>query len=321
MAAVNEVGVVLHHGHLLHGLLADDGLVEEDVVQDAAQGVVGVLAPGGLLHGLADGEAQDPGRVRMDGEHVPPRLRELARARDDLRPEEAHEDAAVRLLREAHLHHVDPQVHLELLARERQGAPPLPRARLRRQAVDAADLVVVGLGYGRVRLVAPRGGNALVLVVDARRGSQRLLEAVGADQGRGAPEGEDLHHGLGDVEEPLGAHLLLEEGPGEDAQHLVGGDGLPRGRTDGGSHGGGHVGEDVVPLLGHVFLRQEYLVHISLLFAPPVSGHLRCQASVSSSSTYPPGTPPARPPRLPSTWPDPGGIRSPLAIPVRSVGP
>ena len=40
------------------GLQADDGLVQGDVVEHAAQGVAGVRILGGLLDRLADGHAQ-----------------------------------------------------------------------------------------------------------------------------------------------------------------------------------------------------------------------------------------------------------------------
>jgi len=51
------VGVFLGHGQLLLGLLADDGLVHQHVVEDAAEAVLDVLIFEADLDGLADGYA------------------------------------------------------------------------------------------------------------------------------------------------------------------------------------------------------------------------------------------------------------------------
>ena len=56
--------------HLGDGLLADDGLVQQDVIEDAAQRVIGVLALRGILYCLADGDAQAAGAVGIFGKNL-----------------------------------------------------------------------------------------------------------------------------------------------------------------------------------------------------------------------------------------------------------
>ena len=63
-AADDDVRRLAGHGHLLHRFLADDGLMEKDVVEHGPQRVLGVVAGGGVLHRLADGH---PERSRTVG--------------------------------------------------------------------------------------------------------------------------------------------------------------------------------------------------------------------------------------------------------------
>ena len=52
---------------LLLGLQADDRLVQQHVVEHRAEGVVGVGVGGGVLHRLADGDAERPAACRGRG--------------------------------------------------------------------------------------------------------------------------------------------------------------------------------------------------------------------------------------------------------------
>src|SRR3989304_4759627 len=91
-----------------------------------------------------------------------------------------------------------------------------------------------GVGVGR----AGRR-NPFVLVVDAGGRIQRLLQPVGAVEGRGPPELVDLKHLVRDVGEALGADLLLDEGHGEEGRQRLRADRLLGGRGGGGGGGGG----------------------------------------------------------------------------------
>ena len=70
-AAHQHVGGLADLGQLEEGLLADDRLVQEHVVEHAAQGVAGVIALGGLFDGLGDGDAEAARAVRVGGQDGP----------------------------------------------------------------------------------------------------------------------------------------------------------------------------------------------------------------------------------------------------------
>ena len=176
-AADDHVGLVVGLLELLLGLQADDGLVHEHVIEHAAERVLGVVARGGVFHRLADGDAERARRVGILLEDLLARLRVRARARHDLRAPGLHHDPAIGLLLIRDLDHVDLALKPEELTGERQRRAPLARARLRRQSRDFFLLVVVRLRDRGVRLVAAGRAHALVLVVDARRGAERLLES------------------------------------------------------------------------------------------------------------------------------------------------
>ncbi len=89
--------------------------------------------------------------------------------------------------------------------------PHWPAPGLGGELVDARLLVRVRLRHRRVRLVRAGRRDALVLVVDARRRPERLLEAAGAVQRRRPPELVGLADRLGDLDERLGRDLLEDE--------------------------------------------------------------------------------------------------------------
>ena len=68
-------------------LLADDRLVQQDVVEHAAERVRGVVAGRGVLDGLRDGDAQAARRIRICLEDRAAGLGVLGRARQRLAPQ------------------------------------------------------------------------------------------------------------------------------------------------------------------------------------------------------------------------------------------
>src|SRR5207302_1289353 len=80
----DDIGIVAGHLELRHRLLADDGLVQQYMVEDAAEGVFGVCVLCRNFHRLADGDPQTPRRIRMFGQILPPGIRFLAGARNAL---------------------------------------------------------------------------------------------------------------------------------------------------------------------------------------------------------------------------------------------
>ena len=125
--------------------------------------------------------------------------------------------------------------------------PHCPAPGLGDEALHAGLLVVEGLRHGGVGLVAAGGRDALVLVVDARRGLQRLLEAPGPVEGRGAPLPVDVAHRPGNLDLALGGDLLEDQLHREERRQVVRADGLLRPRMQHRRQGLRQVGRDVVP--------------------------------------------------------------------------
>ena len=63
-AGDEHVGLFADELELPLRLQPDDGLVHQDVVEHAAEGVLGVVVRGGVLHRLGDGDAEAAGRFR-----------------------------------------------------------------------------------------------------------------------------------------------------------------------------------------------------------------------------------------------------------------
>ena len=64
-AADDDVGERAGHFHLRERLLPDDRLVQQDMVENAAERVRRVVAARGILHRLGDRDAEAAGRVRI----------------------------------------------------------------------------------------------------------------------------------------------------------------------------------------------------------------------------------------------------------------
>ena len=222
------------------------------MVEDAAQAVLGVVAPRRHLHRLADGNAEASGAVRgsRPGCAGPPRSRRGAG--HAARAVRFHQGAAVGFLLEAHLDHVDVDLEPEQGAGETQCRAPLAGAGLGGQLGDALGLVVVSLGDGGVGLVAAGRAGALVLVVDAGRCIEDALQPPRPVQGRRAPHAVDVAHLLGDFDGALGAHLLADQGHREKRRQVLGTDGLAGAGIEHRRQGLRQVGGDVVPTLGYV---------------------------------------------------------------------
>ena len=157
-----------------------------------------------------------------------PRVRLLRRARDDARAERLDQPAPVRLLVVRDLDHVHVDLEPEDPAGERERRAPLARAGLRREARDALLLVVVRLRDRRVRLVRAGRRDALVLVVDARRRLERLLQPARAVERRRPPLPVDRPHLLGDRDEAVGRDLLQDDLHREERREVVRPDRLRR---------------------------------------------------------------------------------------------
>ena len=121
--------------------------------------------------------------------------------------------------------------HAEELAGARERAAPLAGARLGRQPLHALLLVDPRLHDRGVQLVAAHRADVLGLVVDVRRGVERLLEGAGAEHRAGPVEAVDVAHLVRDLDHPLLRHLLDDQAHREDRGQGLGSDRLARGRV------------------------------------------------------------------------------------------
>ena len=245
---------------LLLGLEADDGLVQQHVVEHAAERVLRVVAGGGVLHGLADGDAERAGRVRIPLQDFLARLRVGAGARHDLSTPRLHHDPAIGLLLVADLDHV----HLALQSEHADTPAPAPsptgppRSRCVSRLIPFF-LVVVRLRDGGVRLVAAGRADALVLVVDVRRRAERFLETPGAVQRRRAPQPIDVANLVRDLDPALAADLLLDQLHREERREIGRADRLLGAGMQDRRRRRLEVSLDVVPLGGNVLLVEHEL--------------------------------------------------------------
>ena len=244
------------HRELLLRLLADHRLVHQHVVQDGAQRVAGVLAGRGVLDRLGDGDPQAARRVGVGLADLPAGVGVGRRAGDDVGAPRLHHDPAVRLLLVADPHHVDLALQPEHLAGERERRPPLAGSGLGRQALAAGLRAVEGLRHGGVRLVRPGGRDALVLVVDAGAGAQRLLQPAGAVERRRPPHPVDVQHLLRHGDLGIGRDLLEDDVHREQRRQIVGPHGLAGARMERRLRPVRHVGRDVVPVPRDLAFRQ-----------------------------------------------------------------
>jgi hypothetical protein len=225
---------------LLLGFEADDGLVEQDVVEDGAERVVRVRPAGRVADRVADRRAERPGVVRV-----------VDRRRHDLAAPDLHHRPPVRLLLVRRPDHVDLAFEAEQRRGERQRAPPLAGAGLRRQSGDAVLLVVERLGHRGVRLVRSGRRDRLVLVVDTGRRSERPFEPLGPDERRRAPQPQDVEHLAGHVDPRRRRDLLTDERHREERRQVVRADRLPRCRVQRRLQRLGQVRGDVEPGRGY----------------------------------------------------------------------
>ena len=167
-------------------LQTDDRLVQQHLIEHAAEHVAVAGGRGGDLDGLADRAAERAGRAGVLGEDAPADLRLRGRARRHGRAVGAHHLSAEGLLLIRALDHIDFAVEPEVGAGHRQRGAPLTGAGLGRDAAQPLLLGIVRLRDGGVELVRAGGVVALELVVDFRRGLQLLFQTVGAHERRRA---------------------------------------------------------------------------------------------------------------------------------------
>ena len=239
--------------HLLEGLQTDDGLVEHDMVQNASEGVAGVLVVGGELACLGYGDAQGSCGAGVLLVHPPAELGELGRGGVDLGSVHVHQGLPERLLVVAATDHEDGGLDVEEVRHHGEGSPPLPRTGLGGECVDTGLGVVVGLSQSGVALVASEGAHVLPLEVDLGRGLEVPLETVRPLEGCGPVQVDQIVPDLlGDVDVPLRGALLLDDRLAEDGFEVLGLRRLLGDRVERRLDGIGEIGREVVPALRYL---------------------------------------------------------------------
>ena len=269
-AADDDVGIVIGHVHLRDGFLADDGLVQQHVIEHRTERVIGVVSAAGDLHRLGDRDAEAAVAVGRRREHLTAEVGFHRRARDAACAERLHERATIRFLVVRHPHHEHLDLDAEERAGERERRSPLPRAGLGRDFPDAGLLVVERLRHGGVRLVAACGTHAFVLVINARGSLERLFQTPRPVQRARAPLLVRVADRLGNLHLPLGRHLLHDQRHGEQRREVVGSYRLERPRMQHRRRGDGRSATRLYQCFGMRASSSTYLT-LSLTVPPRAS--------------------------------------------------
>ena len=231
-AADDDVRVVVGELELRDRLLPDHRLVQQHVIQHRAQRVLGVIAARGDLDRLRDRDTEAARVLRVLRQDGAPGLR-LVRGRGHAaRAVGFHERAPVRLLVVGDAHHEYLHVDAEERTGERERGAPLSRAGLGRDALHPGFDVVERLRHRGVGLVAAGRAHALVLVVDARRRLQHLLEPARAVQRGRAPLLVDFANRARDLYLTLGRDLLRDQRHREERREIIRAHRLLRARVE-----------------------------------------------------------------------------------------
>ena len=202
------------------------------MIENAAQGVIGVVVCCGVFDRLADGDAETPPGRRIFCEDGPSGVGIIARARHDLTSPCANHGAPVWFLFIADAYHVDLQLKTEHCASKAQSASPLSRAGLGCQPLDAGDLVVVCLCQGGVELVTSGGTDSFVLVIDFGRRVKCAFKLRCANERRRSECSVRRPYFIGDFNETLLAHFLHNQLHGKERSKVLRSQGLLRSRVE-----------------------------------------------------------------------------------------
>ena len=258
-AADDDVRIVARHLQLGHGFLAHDGLVHQDVVEHRAERVFRVVMGRRDLDRFGNRDAEAARVVLVLRQDGAAGIGFGRGRRDALRTVGLHQRAAVGFLVVRHAHHV----HLDLDAEQRAGEgerrSPLAGAGLGGDLLDPGFLVVERLRHCGIGLVAARGADAFVLVVDLGRRLQRLLQPARAVERRGAPLAVDVAHRFRDLDLAIGAHFLQDQRHRKQRLEVGRAHRLLGARVQHRRRRRGKVRDNVVPGLGNAGLIQNVL--------------------------------------------------------------
>ena len=319
-AADDDVGFDVDLVERRLGLETDNGLMQEDLVQNGTEDITVAFLFDFRLDGFRDGAAEGTGGAGVLGEDLPADLSGVGRGGDDRSAVGAHDFAAERFLLIGDLDHVDLAVEAEVRTRHGEGRAPLAGTGLGRDALEALVLGVVGLCNGGVQLVGAGGVVAFELVVDLRRGLELFFQAVGADEGRRTVHLVEVADLLGNRDVAVFiVQFLRDELFAEDRGQFLGGHGFHGAGVQQGSRFVLHVGPDVIPCLREFVLVKIHFVrdvvvscgfHVETILSlrylwkrhekKPSSTESVSSGTKASASAVPPGLAMNRPPLRPA---------------------
>ena len=185
--------------------------MQQNMVQHAAQCVVGIAAAGGVFDCFGYRNRQTAVRIRVLRQHSPAGSGHFGRAGNDRAAEHFHERAPVRFLLVTDFHHIDHAFQAEIAAGHAERATPLSCAGLGSQSFDASLFVVISLGQCGIQLMAADRAGAFVFVVNFRRCIQRFFQFNRANQRRWTPGQIFVAHFLGNADPAFLAHFLFDQ--------------------------------------------------------------------------------------------------------------
>ena len=207
--------------HLLQGFFADDGLVEEYVVHDTADGIVGAGVADCHLHGFRYGGSETARCVGRFMQDFPAGGSSSAGRWNDFCAPSLHHELAVGFLLIADPYHEYREFQSEMLGSETQGRAPLPSAGFGGQAADALPVVIIGLWDGSVRFVGTCHTGTFIFEINVSGRVQRFFQGVCADEGCGTPEPVKVLYFFRDVNERRGGKFLFDQFFGKDGEQIL----------------------------------------------------------------------------------------------------
>ena len=184
--ADDDVGIFADLFHRRFGFQADDGLVEQHLVEHRTEYIAAAGGVQGLFDRLRNRAAQRAAGARMGFQDGAPDFGGVGGAGDDIGAESLDDSLAERLLLVADLDHVDGQIQAVMGAGHRKRGAPLTGARFGGQAGQALFFGVIHLGGGGIELVGSGRVVSFEFVIDFRGSIQRPFKIICPDQGRGS---------------------------------------------------------------------------------------------------------------------------------------
>ena len=182
------------------------------MVENRAQGILGVRVLDRQFHRFGDGDAQTTIVVRSLCQHLAAKLGQLRGRSHTFGAVGFHDRSAIGLLVVGNPNLEHRNVDIEQRAGKGQRCAPLPCTGFGSEGANARFTIVESLGNCSIRFVTARRADAFVFVEDLCRCAEGLLETMGPVQRRRPPEVVNVTYRLRDLDFPLSGHFLFNQG-------------------------------------------------------------------------------------------------------------